>query len=60
MKLGIIAGNRLLPIILAQSIRNKQKDCSITAICFNGETLSDIKNYVDKTHWIEVGALGQR
>ena len=57
MKLGIIAGNRLLPIILAQSIRNKQKDCSITAICFNGETLPDIKKYVDKTHWIEVGAL---
>ena len=57
MKLGIIAGNRLLPIILARSIKEKNREAQITAICFKGQTLPDIKHYVDKIHWIDIGAL---
>ena len=59
MKLGILAGNRLLPIILAQSIKEKNQDCQIVAICFKGETSRQISKYVDRAHWVDMGALGK-
>ncbi len=59
MKIGIVAGNRLLPIILAQNIKEKNKDCRIVAIGFRGETNPAICACVDSIHWIKVGALGQ-
>ena len=55
MRLGIIAGNRNLPILLSKSI--KSQNHSVIAICFKGETSSSIKQYVDKSHWIKVGNL---
>jgi len=58
MKLGIIAGNRLLPILLAQRIKQNNKDCKLTAFCFKGETSSIIRRYVDKIYWIKAGDLG--
>ncbi|MDD5195601.1 MAG: UDP-2,3-diacylglucosamine diphosphatase LpxI [Candidatus Omnitrophica bacterium] len=57
MKLGIIAGNRLLPVILAQNIKKNIKDSYIVAICFKGETSSHISRYADKIYWIRVGQL---
>jgi len=48
-----------LPVILAQNIKKRHQECEIVAICFNGQTLSNIKNYVDKTYWVNVGALGE-
>jgi DUF1009 family protein len=59
MKIGIVAGNRLLPLILAKSIKEKNKDCQIVAICFKGETNPAICGYVDSTHWIKIGSLRQ-
>lgn len=54
--IGIIAGNKLLPLILAKKIKeNSHKQ--ITAICFKGETSPQILNYVDKVYWLEVGQL---
>lgn len=58
MKLGIIAGNRLLPIILARRIKQKNKNSKIIALCFKGETSQSIRKYVDKTYWINAGRLG--
>lgn len=56
-KLGIIAGNRLLPIILAQRIKQNEKGYEIVALCFKGETSRDIYKYADKVYWLEVGQL---
>ena len=58
-KLGIIAGNRLLPLLLAQRIKEKNKDCRTVAVCFKGETDPSIARYTDSQHWIRVGELGR-
>jgi DUF1009 family protein len=57
MKIGIIAGNRRLPILLAKSIKDQFADSEITAICIHKETSSQIKRYVDKTFWFNIGQL---
>ena len=56
-RLGIIAGNRLLPLILAQRIKEKNKDCEVIAFCFKGQTSKHISKYVDKCNWFPVGSL---
>jgi len=58
MRIGIIAGNKYLPIILARRIKEKNKDTQIVAVCFKKQTSAGISKYVDKCHWINVGALG--
>jgi len=58
MKLGIIAGNRLLPIILAKAIKQKTPQIELVAFCFYHETSALIKKYADKTIWFSVGSLG--
>ncbi|MBU1122944.1 MAG: UDP-2,3-diacylglucosamine diphosphatase LpxI [Candidatus Omnitrophota bacterium] len=59
MRLGLIAGNRLLPLILSQKIKESNKNCQIVAVCFKGETRPSISKYVDKTYWIKVGQLAR-
>ncbi|OPX30498.1 MAG: hypothetical protein B1H08_01535 [Candidatus Omnitrophica bacterium 4484_171] len=59
MKLGIIAGSRLFPIIFSQSAKRKNKDIELVAICFWGETSRSITQYVDKCFWIHVGELNK-
>lgn len=56
-KLCIIAGNRFLPILLAQRVKEKNKNLEVVAICFKGETSRNICKVVDKTYWIKVGNL---
>ena len=58
MKLGIISGNRLLPLILAKKIKQKDNNQEIIAFCFKQETNPSITKYVDKTYWLSVGRLG--
>jgi len=58
-RLGIIAGNRLLPLILAQRIKENNKDCEVVAFCFKGQTSKQISKYVDKCHWFPVGSLSE-
>jgi len=58
MKLGIISGNRLLPVILAKKIKQKNSSQEIIAFCFKQETNPSIVKYVDKTYWLGVGQLG--
>lgn len=57
MKLGIIAGNRLLPILLAKNIKENKSGIEIIAFCFRGETSRSIVNYADKVYWFEIGRL---
>lgn len=59
MRVGIIAGNRYLPIILARRVKEKDKDTQIVAVCFKGQTSASISKYVDKCYWIGPGALGK-
>lgn len=57
MKLGVIAGNRLFPILACRSAKRKNKNIELVAICFYGETNPRITHYVDKTFWLHVGQL---
>jgi UDP-2,3-diacylglucosamine hydrolase len=56
MKLGIIAGNRTLPILLSRRIK-KERNVELIAFAFYGETSKEIKKYADKVHWLRVGEL---
>jgi len=58
-RLGIIAGSRLLPLILAQRIKENNKDREVIAFCFKGQTSKDISRYVDKCYWFSVGSLSE-
>jgi hypothetical protein len=57
MKIGIIAGNRFLPVLLAKTIKEKNKDAQITAVCFKGETSRQISRYCDQVFWVDSGHL---
>lgn len=56
-KIGIIAGNRLLPVLLAQELK-RHADKEVAAVCFKGETSRAIMPYLDSSHWINPGAFG--
>lgn len=58
MEIGIIAGNRNLPILLAKRISESKNFKKITAICFKGETSPSFCRYVDNFSWVNVGSLG--
>jgi len=57
MKLGVIAGNRLSPLIFSKSAKAKDKSLELIGICFYGETNRGISRYVDKTFWLQAGQL---
>ena len=56
-KVGIIAGNRLLPLMLAQRIKEEDGSCEVVAFCFKGQTSKRISKYADRCYWLSVGAL---
>ena len=57
MKIGIIAGNRSLPVILSKTIKEKYQNSELVAICFNKETSPLIKRSADTTYWLRIGDL---
>lgn len=57
MKLGIIAGNRYLPLLLARRIKEKEPDCELIAFGFRQETSPRLKQFVDKIYWLPIGHL---
>lgn len=57
MKIGVLAGNRLLPIILIQNIKKQLTNSEVIAVCFKHETNPIIRKYADKTYWIDVGNI---
>ncbi len=56
--LGIIAGNGLYPLLLAQEAR-KQGVNRIVVVAFDGETKPEIQSLVDEVEWMRVGQLGK-
>lgn len=56
--LGIIAGNRSLPLIFAQEAR-KHGVKKLVAVAFENETDFAINDLVDEIEWVRVGQLGK-
>lgn len=56
--LGIIAGNRTLPFLLAREAR-AQGVKKLVAVAFEGETDPDLARHVDEIVWLRVGQLGK-
>jgi DUF1009 family protein len=56
--IGIIAGNRSLPLMFAREAR-RQGFKHIVAVAFENETNPELSNLVDKIIWIKVGQLSK-
>ena len=52
-KIGLIAGNRKFPFLFSQAA--KKRNCYIVAIAINGDTSRNLKNFVDKIYWLNLG-----
>ena len=51
-KIGLIAGNRKLPLLFAANA--KKKDCKIIAVAIKGDTSPKLKKLVDKIYWLKL------
>lgn len=58
MKIGIIAGNRNLPVLLAKRLAQSNDFKEIAGIGFKGETRRNFCRYVDSCAWVEPVKLG--
>jgi DUF1009 family protein len=56
--LGIIAGNRALPLLFAREAR-RQGVKRLVAVAFEGETDPTLASLVDETVWLKVGQLSK-
>jgi UDP-2,3-diacylglucosamine hydrolase len=56
--LGMIAGNRSLPLLFAQQARNMGVQ-HLVAVAFDGETEPALGNLVDEIVWVKVGQLSK-
>lgn len=56
-KIGLIAGNKKLPIIFSQAA--KRRNYYIVAVAIKGDTSSKLKKFVDKIYWISLNELRQ-
>jgi hypothetical protein len=56
--IGIIAGNRQLPLLFAQQAR-RMGVRRLVAVGFEGETEPALANQVDELVWVKVGQLGK-
>lgn len=56
--LGIIAGNRSLPLLFAQQARNMGVN-RLVAVAFEGETDPALASLVDEIVWLKVGQLSK-
>jgi len=54
-KIGLIAGNGKLPILIAKAL--KEGNSKVTAVAYKGEALDILEEYVDRIFWIDVGQL---
>jgi hypothetical protein len=55
--IGLIAGNGQFPLLFAQTVKKQGR--SIVAVAHDGQTLSELNQYVDKILWIKVGQLSK-
>src|SRR6184192_2097522 len=56
--IGLIAGNRTLPLLFARQAR-QMGAARIVAVAFEGQTDPELAKLVDEIVWIKVGQLGR-
>ena len=56
-RIGLIAGNRRFPIIIAAEA--KKRDYSVVAIAVRGETNSRLSNFVEKIYWLSLNEFSK-
>ncbi|MCM8780962.1 MAG: UDP-2,3-diacylglucosamine diphosphatase LpxI [Candidatus Omnitrophica bacterium] len=56
-KIGLIAGNRRLPIVFSEAA--KKRGYHIVAIAVRGDTSFRLKKYVDKIYWINLNEFSK-
>src|SRR6266545_4862402 len=56
--IGLIAGNRSLPLLFAEQARRMGMQ-RIVAVAFENETNPDLARLVDEIVWLKVGQLGK-
>ena len=56
-KMGVIAGNRQLPLILSRNL--KKQGYQVIIVAHRGETQPGIVNVSDKLLWINIGQVGK-
>lgn len=56
--LGVIAGNRNLPILLCEQAR-RMGVRRLVAVAFDGETNPDLARFVDEIVWLKIGQLSK-
>ena len=56
-RIGLIAGNRKFPIIVA--CEAKKRDYSVVAIAIKGETHSRLSNFVEKIYWVSLNEFSK-
>lgn len=56
--MGIIAGNRSLPLLFAKNARASGIE-RLVAVAFEGETNPELESLVDEIVWLKVGQLGR-
>ncbi|MFH0826809.1 MAG: UDP-2,3-diacylglucosamine diphosphatase LpxI [Candidatus Omnitrophota bacterium] len=54
-KIGLIAGNRKFPLVVAQGA--KKNGLQVVAVAIKRDTSPELKQYVDKIYWIGLGEL---
>ncbi|MFC1674816.1 LpxI family protein [Candidatus Omnitrophota bacterium] len=54
-KLGLIAGNRRFPIMVAEAASKKGEQ--VVAVAIRGETSASIKKYAEKVYWIDLNEI---
>jgi DUF1009 family protein len=56
-RIGIIAGNKLLPVLLSKTIKESHQQMEVIAFCFKGESSPQISRYADKVYWLDIASL---
>ena len=56
-RIGLIAGNRKLPLIFA--CEATKRDYSVIAIAIRGETHSSLGNFVEKVYWLNLNEFSK-
>lgn len=56
-RIGLIAGNKKFPLLIAASAR--QKGCEIIAIAIKGDTCPKLKKLVDKIYWLKLSEFSK-
>ena len=56
-KIGLIAGNRRLPILFAEAARKKNH--YLVAVAIKGDTSPKLKDCVDKIYWLNLSEFSR-